>query len=670
MNRQSIFMRVLWTLALLFLLGLPGQAQAAECRKTGSVCTDGPSTKTINGTPVYRACWNYRDTYECVQPNYIDYCAGIRNTWGCTQTSSVCSQYAFNGECLLYTNRFRCGDPATPSTGVVLLDTTHTIVQDTINRAPCASLDSNASCKKAGSVCTEPGGYRTINGMQVYKDCWAWRDDYTCVANDYMNYCTPLRQSGCTEVAQTCKETAWNGQCMAYERTYSCDAKMATPLPTNVVYLDSSYTIIRDQQNTAQCDPMANNPNCTLAKHTCTQGPGTRNINGLDVYKDCWEWEDEYVCASAPVNSTCADLLRDPRCTQTGERCVDRLPDGTCGMKERVFTCKVKDETTTQQTVCDLGICVDGNCSAPKTDNDTDMTRAVALMEGAREAGVYFDPDTYTMFNGQNDQCSRKLGGMVSCCGVEVKAAATNSNSAMFGAVMLIGNEAVRYLGSTYVYDALFTSDFLPTSILNMLYGSSAGSSYSFFGNGSLSFYGITFNPGAATFAEAFSFNPYAFVAAIAIQIVTEFLSCEPPEMALALKKGQRLCTHVGSYCSSKFLGACIEKKESYCCYNSRLSRIINEQGRPQIGKAYGNPEKPDCAGFTASELERLDFGAMDLSEFFNEIMPKDFDTDKFIERVTNKLPAGYEGGAYFPTEMSRPDPNYPNPVPPEEPAP
>ena len=666
-TRLSRFV-VLLLAGLTLWLGLAATAAAAECRRTGSVCSQAGGTRTIGGVQVTRPCWEYTDTYECVQPNYIDYCSGIRNTWGCTQTSSVCSQYAFNGECLTYTNKFRCGDPQSPAAGVVLLDTTHTIVTDTIDRAQCAALDSNASCKKAASVCTEPGGYRTINGMQVYKDCWAWRDDYTCLANDYMNYCTPLRQSGCTEVSQTCKETGWNGQCMAYERTYSCDAKMQEPLPTNIVYLDSSYTIIRDQQNTSQCDPLANNPNCTIAKHTCVQGPATRTINGLPVYKDCWEWEDEYVCASAPTTSTCSALLNDPRCTQTGERCVHTLPDGTCGMRERVFSCKVKDETTTSETVCDLGICVDGNCSAPQTDNDRDITRVVALMEGAREAGVYFDERTYTMFNGSADKCSRKFGNLVSCCGVEVKATANNSNSALFSGVRIIGNEAVRFLGSSYMYDALFTSDFIPTSILGSIYGGSSGSSYAIFGDGSLSFYGITFNPGAATFAEMFSFNPVTFAIAVVVQIVVEYLSCEPPEQALALKKGQRLCTHVGSYCSSKFLGACIEKKESYCCYNSRLSRIINEQGRPQINKPYGDPKNPDCSGFTASQLEQLDFGAMDLTEFFDEIMPKDFDTDKFLGRVTGKIQPIQEGaappsGAYFPTPMTGHDPNYPIPT-------
>ena len=64
-------------------------AQAGTCRITGSFCAEGPETRTINGGPVYRDCWRYQNTYQCNDPNYVDYCAGIRNVAGCVQTNSV-----------------------------------------------------------------------------------------------------------------------------------------------------------------------------------------------------------------------------------------------------------------------------------------------------------------------------------------------------------------------------------------------------------------------------------------------------------------------------------------------------------------------------------------------------------------------------------------------------
>jgi conjugal transfer mating pair stabilization protein TraN len=89
----------------------------------------------------------------------------------------------------------------------------------------------------------------------------------------------------------------------------------------------------------------------------------------------------------------------------------------------------------------------------------------------------------------------------------------------------------------------------------------------------------------------------------------------------MSLKLGQNLCHEVGDYCSNKVLGKCITKTRSHCCFNSRLARIINEQGRAQIGRSWGSAESPDCSGFTADEFASIDFSTVDLSEFVSEVM-------------------------------------------------
>ena len=117
-------------------------------------------------------------------------------------------------------------------------------------------------------------------------------------------------------------------------------------------------------------------------------------------------------------------------------------------------------------------------------------------------------------------------------------------------------------------------------------------------------------------------FDPYSLAAAVALQLISELLSCEQSEQLLAMHRDANLCVHVGSFCSSRvpILGTCIEQTESYCCFNSILARIINEQGRGQIGKGWGSAESPDCSGFTPEEFQQLDFSRIDLSEFINQI--------------------------------------------------
>jgi hypothetical protein len=81
-------------------------------------------------------------------------------------------------------------------------------------------------------------------------------------------------------------------------------------------------------------------------------------------------------------------------------------------------------------------------------------------------------------------------------------------------------------------------------------------------------------------------------------------------------------CHYVGSYCSRKikFIG-CVQKKKTFCCFSSPLARIVQEQGRPQLGKGWGDPKSPDCSGFTIDEFQKLDFSKIDFSEWINMIV-------------------------------------------------
>lgn len=120
-----------------------------------------------------------------------------------------------------------------------------------------------------------------------------------------------------------------------------------------------------------------------------------------------------------------------------------------------------------------------------------------------------------------------------------------------------------------------------------------------------------------------FAFDPTSFAIQIGFMILQELMSCNQQEQILAMRRGQNLCHEVGTYCSKKtpIIKICIEKTKSYCCYNSRLARIINEQGRAQIGKSWGSPKSPNCSGFTQSEFAAIDFSKIDLSEFMAEVM-------------------------------------------------
>lgn len=102
----------------------------------------------------------------------------------------------------------------------------------------------------------------------------------------------------------------------------------------------------------------------------------------------------------------------------------------------------------------------------------------------------------------------------------------------------------------------------------------------------------------------------------VAVMVIQMIYACEQDEFILAAKKDTKSCTYVGSYCKSKVLGMCIEKRKSYCCYNSPLSRIINEQIRPQLAKPFGDPKNPDCQGIPMDQIADIDWSLVDLGEW------------------------------------------------------
>jgi conjugal transfer mating pair stabilization protein TraN len=96
-------------------------------------------------------------------------------------------------------------------------------------------------------------------------------------------------------------------------------------------------------------------------------------------------------------------------------------------------------------------------------------------------------------------------------------------------------------------------------------------------------------------------------------------LGCDASEVLLHQRDAQGLCTYVGTYCSNKVLGVCVTKRKAHCCYESKLTRIIQEQGRAQLGKVWASPKTEQCAGFTLDEFSRLDLSQMDFSEVYAE---------------------------------------------------
>lgn len=102
----------------------------------------------------------------------------------------------------------------------------------------------------------------------------------------------------------------------------------------------------------------------------------------------------------------------------------------------------------------------------------------------------------------------------------------------------------------------------------------------------------------------------------VAMVMIQMIYKCEEDEFTMNAKRALKNCSHVGSYCKSKVFGACIEKREAYCCFNSPLSRIIQEQVRPQLGMSFGSPKEPQCSGIPLDKIADIDWSKVNLDEW------------------------------------------------------
>jgi conjugal transfer mating pair stabilization protein TraN len=102
---------------------------------------------------------------------------------------------------------------------------------------------------------------------------------------------------------------------------------------------------------------------------------------------------------------------------------------------------------------------------------------------------------------------------------------------------------------------------------------------------------------------------------------------CDKEDHMTVTLRESGYCHYVGSRCIKKvkigFVKKCVQKGKFYCCFNSKLARIIHEQGRPQLNtdiRNWGSAKHPNCRGFTPEEFASLDFDRIDLSEYFEDI--------------------------------------------------
>lgn len=374
-------------------------------------------------------------------------------------------------------------------------------------------------------------------------------------------------------------------------------------------------------------------------RNVCLAGVNAGN-GGFNTKSSCWKYQTQYTCVSAG-NSDCGSLKTNPLCVENSGSpvCAHSDPKLGCDMNTHTYTCQVIPPSSTQVQVCTNTSSSDGlSWSSSSAPSAADLGKAAAMMEARREIGVY-SPDGLNIFAGKPMTGTKGYLGLKNCLKTSGGAQSNGSMAQKMG--MQVAGSAVmagaRYgvqAGAPTVYDALMSSGSSALSTIGEGFGamtstfaseggtfSSMGTGFGFagFGTTEAAAGGIFGASGSVAIAETgLYFNPYALAAAVAIQVVMDLMNCTQDEQILSQMRGANLCQQVGSYCSKElnlgFAKICIETTESFCCFNGLLPLLVNQQGRPQVGKGWGSAQSPDCSGFSVAQLGQLDWSRIDLS--------------------------------------------------------
>lgn len=409
------------------------------------------------------------------------------------------------------------------------------------------------------------------------------------------------------------------------------------PIPSFTLnYERPTYTTTVADSWIGNCPTASTGSRCSITSPPrCTTPPDqlTRVIEGSSFTRDCWDTESSMTCDGGATHfDQCAEYAAPASgCTLTSSTCVrvDPLDASICQSYRETYSCNVAGTSQTRVSNCPTDVhCVGTQCFDARRQPDADFARSMAMVEATREAGVYMDLNYLRVLNGENNRCRDRL--LVDCC---------EPDSAGRG----MSNQSVLGSGSSLVFDLLMQSGtFLAQAVSSVLAQSAFTGSISAYG---FTVYVVTGDAAvpvvsnvvyAGTAAEGsvgviVGFDIWTLIIAIVIHILISASQCNENEARTAMAEGAALCHSVHRWCSHRNPdplpppGAprCLTFTTSKCCFNSVISRIVNQQGRAQVGRNWGpDPENPDCRGFTIAELQSLNFAAMDLSEFYASLIP------------------------------------------------
>jgi type-F conjugative transfer system mating-pair stabilization protein TraN len=424
-------------------------------------------------------------------------------------------------------------------------------------------------------------------------------------------------------------------------------------------------------------------PTCTKVDYICTKPNETRDIDGLSVTRDCWEYTTVYKCSKESFLDYCTGIDSTIGCEEINSQClkvnndieVDNTNTNTtesnCDEETKTYQCGFLLNKTNYSILLDseYTILPNSNTSLPKCNSSQQASNCTNIGKLCIEPAeirtidgisIYKDcwnyKDQYVCNAGysysecevlQNSSecvlkkqtCLTKDKNNANFCTYNQKEYACNTNEYTTPTMLACDSSIYCIEGDCENPASEEDTDFA-RAISYLMAAEESGK---------------TMDKNNITIFKGQSHKCDKTILSAKDCCVEEGWAmdyglaggCSSEEMALAEKQSERLCHYIGSYCSSeeKLTGTCLVRTKGYCCFDSKLSKIIHEQGRPQLGIGWGSAEAPNCRALTPEELQRIDFSAIDFSELYEDIYKRMTipNPDELGQAIQQKVQEYYE---------------------------
>lgn len=422
-------------------------------------------------------------------------------------------------------------------------------------------------------------------------------------------------------------------------------------------------------------------------------GPLCREIevsSDFDFYKgemECWvdaQGEEQCPYNDGGVLDSCKELENDPQCGFVKSECVDGMlgESGTCYVFEDTWDCGTSVDVPSleheKSYECHGEIqCMGSDCLDFEHESNKDFAQVAALLESAQymaqdmtcsglgEDGAPIGDENVKckVFPGNSSECKKAIGGIIDCCkgvsGVSLTDYIVLLKSAgkIDSALMSLSEASAIRSGYKAIRDPITgTWSEVKEMFINVPDGISGafdlvtdpiGTVQDKLLEHAQNLFSKDF---AIGLSNALTVIGYIYAAYNVIKILANMIwPCKKSELELQVDIKLKKCHYNGSYCNRKVpIIGCVDRRRSYCCFSSPLSRILQEQIRKQLGISWGSAKNPSCGALTLEQIEQVDWDKVNLDEWIGILQSTGnwpSSKDLSIESLTGPSnPLNYDG--------------------------